>query len=65
MARKGGTAVMVGVVPFGASVELPGADIVLREKTILGCMMGVEPLPHRHAALRRALPRAAGSSSTR
>jgi S-(hydroxymethyl)glutathione dehydrogenase/alcohol dehydrogenase len=40
MARKGGTVVMVGVVPAGTNVELPGADIVLREKTILGCMMG-------------------------
>jgi len=40
MTRKGGTVVMVGVVPAGTSVELPGADIVLREKTILGCMMG-------------------------
>jgi S-(hydroxymethyl)glutathione dehydrogenase/alcohol dehydrogenase len=40
MARKGGTIVMIGVVPAGMNVELPGADIVLREKTILGCMMG-------------------------
>jgi S-(hydroxymethyl)glutathione dehydrogenase/alcohol dehydrogenase len=40
MARKGGTIVMLGVVPVGTNVELPGADIVLREKTILGCMMG-------------------------
>jgi S-(hydroxymethyl)glutathione dehydrogenase/alcohol dehydrogenase len=40
MTRKGGTTVMVGVVPVGTNVELPGADIVLREKTILGCMMG-------------------------
>ena len=40
MARKGGTIVMIGVVPAGVNVELPGADIVLREKTILGCMMG-------------------------
>src|SRR5256712_12178864 len=40
MTRKGGTVVMIGVVPQGTSVELPGADIVLREKTILGCMMG-------------------------
>src|SRR5262249_3566938 len=40
MTRKGGTIVMIGVVPAGTSVELPGADIVLREKTILGCMMG-------------------------
>ena len=40
MTRKGGTVVMIGVVPAGTSVELPGADIVLREKAILGCMMG-------------------------
>jgi S-(hydroxymethyl)glutathione dehydrogenase/alcohol dehydrogenase len=40
MARKGGTVVMIGVVPAGVNVELPGADIVLREKAILGCMMG-------------------------
>ena len=40
MTRKGGTVVMIGVVPAGTSVELPGADLVLREKTILGCMMG-------------------------
>jgi len=40
MTRKGGTVVMIGVVPQGTNVELPGADIVLREKTILGCMMG-------------------------
>lgn len=40
MTRKGGTIVMIGVVPAGTSVDLPGSDIVLREKTILGCMMG-------------------------
>ena len=40
MTRKGGTTVMIGVVPMGTNVELPGADIVLREKTVLGCMMG-------------------------
>jgi S-(hydroxymethyl)glutathione dehydrogenase/alcohol dehydrogenase len=40
MTRKGGTMVMIGVVPAGTSVELPGADIVLRGKTILGCTMG-------------------------
>ena len=40
MTRKGGTIVMIGVVPAGTSVELPGADIVLREKRILSCMMG-------------------------
>jgi len=40
MTRKGGATVMVGVVPAGTNVELPAADITLREKTILGCMMG-------------------------
>ncbi len=40
MTRKGGTTIMIGVVPAGTNVELPGADIVLREKTILGCNMG-------------------------
>jgi S-(hydroxymethyl)glutathione dehydrogenase/alcohol dehydrogenase len=40
MTRKGGTTVLVGVVPMGVDVALPGADIVLREKSILGCMMG-------------------------
>jgi S-(hydroxymethyl)glutathione dehydrogenase / alcohol dehydrogenase len=39
MTRKGGTTVMVGVVPAGTNVELPGADIGLREKSVLGCMM--------------------------
>jgi S-(hydroxymethyl)glutathione dehydrogenase/alcohol dehydrogenase len=40
MTRKGGTTVIIGVAPAGTNVELPGADVVLREKTILGCMMG-------------------------
>jgi S-(hydroxymethyl)glutathione dehydrogenase/alcohol dehydrogenase len=40
MTRKGGTMVMVGVAPAGVDAELPAADIVLRGKTILGCMMG-------------------------
>src|SRR5262249_58229125 len=38
MTRKGGTIVMVGLAPAGTNVELPAADIVLREKTILGCI---------------------------
>src|SRR5581483_6954613 len=40
MVRKGGTIVMIGVLPAGTNVELPGADIVTRGKRILGCMMG-------------------------
>ena len=40
MAKKGGAAVFVGVVPIGQNVELPGLDIVLSGKRILGSMMG-------------------------
>ncbi len=40
MIKKGGTAIMVGVIPFGTMVELPGLDIVLSEKKVIGCMMG-------------------------
>jgi S-(hydroxymethyl)glutathione dehydrogenase/alcohol dehydrogenase len=40
MIRKGGTCVMVGVVPFGQMVEFNGLDIVLQGKKIVGSMMG-------------------------
>ncbi len=40
MVRPGGTAVFVGIAPIGTNVELHAADIVLRGKSILGCMMG-------------------------
>jgi len=40
MLRKGGTAVLVGVVPIGKLVPLHAADIVLQEKTVRGSMMG-------------------------
>jgi S-(hydroxymethyl)glutathione dehydrogenase/alcohol dehydrogenase len=40
MVRRGGTCVLVGVVPFGTQVALPGLDIVLQGKTIVGSMMG-------------------------
>lgn len=40
MARKGGTVVMVGVVAVGEDISVPGFDIVLNEKRILGSMMG-------------------------
>jgi S-(hydroxymethyl)glutathione dehydrogenase/alcohol dehydrogenase len=38
--RKGGTAVLVGVMPIGSNAAIPAWDVVLRGKTILGCMMG-------------------------
>src|SRR5262249_8857911 len=40
MTRKVGTFVMMGVGPAAPSVAPPGADLVLREKRIPGCMMG-------------------------
>ncbi|MFQ5698811.1 MAG: Zn-dependent alcohol dehydrogenase [Myxococcota bacterium] len=40
MARRGGTAVLVGVVPIGVMAELPPLDLVLQEKRIQGSMMG-------------------------
>lgn len=40
MARRGGTAVMVGVVPAGTNVEFPGLDMVLSQKRVIGSMMG-------------------------
>jgi S-(hydroxymethyl)glutathione dehydrogenase/alcohol dehydrogenase len=38
--RKGGTCVLVGVVPFGTTLELPGLDLVLSGKRVVGSMMG-------------------------
>ncbi len=40
MIRKGGTCVLVGVVPIGTVVELQPLDIVLQGKKIVGSMMG-------------------------
>ncbi|RLA45744.1 MAG: alcohol dehydrogenase [Gammaproteobacteria bacterium] len=40
MARRGGAAVMVGVVPAGTNVEFPGLDMVLSQKRVISSMMG-------------------------
>lgn len=40
MLRKGGTAVMVGVVPLGTEVGIPMLDVVIQGKSIVGSMMG-------------------------
>jgi len=40
MIRKGGTCVLVGVVPLGQAVEFQGLDLVLQGKKIVGSMMG-------------------------
>jgi S-(hydroxymethyl)glutathione dehydrogenase/alcohol dehydrogenase len=40
MVKKGGTLVLVGVVPIGQNIDLPGLDIVLSGKSVVGSMMG-------------------------
>jgi S-(hydroxymethyl)glutathione dehydrogenase/alcohol dehydrogenase len=40
MIKKGGTAVMIGVVPIGQNVEVNGLDMVLSETKLIGSMMG-------------------------
>jgi S-(hydroxymethyl)glutathione dehydrogenase/alcohol dehydrogenase len=40
MAKKGGTAIWVGVVPIGQTVDVPALDVVISGKKILGSMMG-------------------------
>lgn len=39
MLRPGGTAVVVGMIPVGTSIELPGVDFMF-EKKLLGSLMG-------------------------
>ena len=39
MLRPGGTAVVVGMIPLGQSVELPGVDFMF-EKKLIGSLMG-------------------------
>ena len=50
MARRGGTAVVVGMSAFDATVTLPAFELFYDEKTLLGCMYG-------GAQVRRDFPR--------
>jgi S-(hydroxymethyl)glutathione dehydrogenase/alcohol dehydrogenase len=49
MLKKGGTATIIGVMPTGTTIELPGVDF-LREKRIQGSLMGSnrfrQDMPH-------------------
>ena len=49
MAKKGGAAVLVGVLPVTETVALSAADITLSEKRVLGSFMGSN-------AFRRDMP---------
>lgn len=40
MLKKGGTAVLVGVLPMGQNIEVPGIDFLLSEKKLIASMMG-------------------------
>jgi S-(hydroxymethyl)glutathione dehydrogenase/alcohol dehydrogenase len=40
MSRLGGTSVVIGMMPFGQKVEIPGYEIFMQEKTLKGSMMG-------------------------
>ena len=48
LARKGGTAVILGVMPQGAKVEIEPFDILFRELRVLGSF--INPFVHRRAA---------------
>jgi S-(hydroxymethyl)glutathione dehydrogenase/alcohol dehydrogenase len=39
MLRRGGTAVVIGVLPDGQDVTIPGNSFIL-EKRLVGCIMG-------------------------
>jgi len=40
IAGVGGTAVIVGMMPFGEKIEIPGYEVFMKEKTLKGSMMG-------------------------
>ena len=40
MVKRGGTAVMVGVVPVGVNLEVPATDMLMSEKKLITSMMG-------------------------
>lgn len=40
MTRLGGTSVVIGMMPYGEKIEIPGYEIFMLEKTLKGSMMG-------------------------
>ncbi len=40
MSRLGGTSVVIGMMPFGQNIEIPGYEIFMLEKTLKGSNMG-------------------------
>ena len=40
MLRPRGTATIIGMVPFGTKIEIPGHEVFMQEKVLRGSMMG-------------------------
>jgi S-(hydroxymethyl)glutathione dehydrogenase/alcohol dehydrogenase len=40
MLGRGGTATVIGMVPFGVNLEIPAVELYLEDKRIQGCTMG-------------------------
>ena len=57
MLRPRGTATIIGMVPFGTKIEIPGHEVFMQEKVLRGSMMGSNQFRTRHAPLHRPLPR--------
>jgi len=53
--KPGGTATIIGMIPVGQKVGTGRTGLPAREEDP-GLDDGLEPLPHRHAALHRVLP---------
>ena len=65
IARRGGTAVVVGMSRFDATVTFPAMELFGGNKALLGCMYGSAPGAARLPALRAAWWRPAASTSGR
>jgi S-(hydroxymethyl)glutathione dehydrogenase/alcohol dehydrogenase len=40
MLGRGGTAVVIGMIPVGVTLDIPGADLFMNERSIRGSLMG-------------------------
>ena len=64
MLDVGGTATVIGMVPFGTKIEMRGMDL-LAEKKLQGSMMGSNQFRIDMPQHGRHVPRRAAASSTR
>ena len=54
---RGGTATIIGMVPMGVTLEHPRRRAVHEREAHPGLADGIQPVPHRHAVVHRAVPR--------